>query len=355
MTPTPLNSTTDPATPPATDSNAPQPFAGAPDGAATSRSGPPIVLVVDDEPVSLKVVSALLTRELPDCRVVALEVVDALGVQGGQALLQEIHRLRPAVVLTDVYMPGIDGLTLVRELRGALPDLPVVVMTARGSESVAYEALKVGAASYVPKSRGGDELAATVRRVLAVRARAVRHGQVFRHLEELHRKLALPSRTELVGPIVVELQSDLRDLGVCPEEDLSRCGVALTEALVNAIVHGNLELSSDLVEQGSGVLDRHVRERQVQPPYCHRRVYVELHATRHEAACVIRDEGQGFDPESLPDPTSPEMLLRPHGRGLLLIRTFMDEVRFGLGGRQITLIKRASPLPPPSASAPPQA
>ena len=65
--------------------------------------------------------------------------------------------------------------------------------------------------------------------------------------------------------------------------------------------------------------------------------------TANEAACEIRDEGPVFDPSTLPDPTDPEAIMRAHGRGLLLIRSFMDEVRFNDSGNQITMIKRRAP------------
>ena len=55
---------------------------------------------------------------------------------------------------------------------------------------------------------------------------------------------------------------------------------------------------------------------------------------------MVRDEGPGFDPATLPDPTDPSNLERVGGRGLLLIRTFMDEVRHNESGNEITFVKR---------------
>ena len=58
---------------------------------------------------------------------------------------------------------------------------------------------------------------------------------------------------------------------------------------------------------------------------------------------VIRDDGQGFDPARLPDPTDPELLERTSGRGVFLMRAFMDEVSFNETGNEATLTKRRSP------------
>ena len=55
---------------------------------------------------------------------------------------------------------------------------------------------------------------------------------------------------------------------------------------------------------------------------------------------VVRDQGKGFDPTQLPDPTEPENVGRVNGRGLFLIRTFMDEVTFNSQGNEITMIRR---------------
>ena len=70
------------------------------------------------------------------------------------------------------------------------------------------------------------------------------------------------------------------------------------------------------------------------------RVYVTVRMSRVEAVFMIRDEGPGFDPASLPDPTDPANLERVSGRGLLLIQTFMDKVEHNETGNQITMVKR---------------
>src|SRR5262249_19808846 len=76
-------------------------------------------------------------------------------------------------------------------------------------------------------------------------------------------------------------------------------------------------------------------------PYRSRRVHVTARESPAEAVYVIRDEGPGFDPSKLPDPTDPANLERVTGRGLLLIRTFMDEVHHNPKGNEITMVNRA--------------
>src|SRR5439155_21916260 len=71
-----------------------------------------------------------------------------------------------------------------------------------------------------------------------------------------------------------------------------------------------------------------------------RPVHIVASVSPAKASYLIRDEGKGFDPSILPDPTDPANLEKPSGRGLLLIRTFMDEVNHNAVGNEITMTKR---------------
>jgi anti-sigma regulatory factor (Ser/Thr protein kinase) len=59
-----------------------------------------------------------------------------------------------------------------------------------------------------------------------------------------------------------------------------------------------------------------------------------------EVVFVIRDEGPGFNPDALPDPTAPENLAKASGRGILLMRSFVDDIRYNATGNELTLIKK---------------
>ena len=75
-------------------------------------------------------------------------------------------------------------------------------------------------------------------------------------------------------------------------------------------------------------------------PFCHRRIRVEARLDREHATFRVRDEGPGFDPNSLPDPRDPQNLEKLSGRGVLLMRTFMDDVTFNDRGNEVVLVKR---------------
>src|SRR5260370_13973558 len=98
------------------------------------------ILVVDDSAVDRSRVEKLLVKE-------GYQVQSA---PGGREALEILKREPPDLVLTDMQMPEIDGLQLVQEIRSKYPAIPVILMTAHGSEEIAVEALQKGAASYVP-------------------------------------------------------------------------------------------------------------------------------------------------------------------------------------------------------------
>ncbi len=101
------------------------------------------------------------------------------------------------------------------------------------------------------------------------------------------------------------------------EDEQSQIGMAVRECMVNAVVHGNRYSNK-------------------------KKVHLDVERSKETLVFVIGDEGEGFDLSSVPDPLAPENLLRQSGRGILLIRAFMDE--FDLhprpgGGTEVRLVK----------------
>lgn len=291
----------------------------------------PAILVVDDSKLEQRYVADLL-HEHGGWRVAfARDGLDALGA---------IAREAPAVVLTDLNMPNMDGLALVEQIREKYPQVPVVLMTGGGSERVAVEALKAGAADYVPKQALADDLAPVLERVLSVRQAEHRRYRVLAGMTRRSSQFVLENDPALVPPLVALLRDDLISVGLCDLTGATRAGIALEEALLNAVYHGNLEVSSELRESGDDTFHRLAADRRHLEPYRERRVRVAARIGTERAAFAIADEGPGFDIAQLRNPTDSDCLLRPCGRGILLMRSFMDEVRFNSLGNRVLLVKK---------------
>ncbi|HEV2852806.1 MAG TPA: ATP-binding protein [Thermoanaerobaculia bacterium] len=135
--------------------------------------------------------------------------------------------------------------------------------------------------------------------------------------EEYRFHLAIGSRFENIELVQVVLRDCLERLGM--EEDTRHwVDVAVREALANAIKHGNEQNPS-------------------------KQVHVDLAVEEDELVIRVEDEGGGFDPAHLGDPLAPENLLRPNGRGIFYMKSFMDTIQYGSGpggGTLVTLRKR---------------
>jgi CheY-like chemotaxis protein len=301
----------------------------------------PTVLVVDDSSLDRHLAASLLGRRA------GAEVSGqparfrVLSASNGQEALAAIRQETPDLVLTDLQMPDMDGLKLVQEIRYHFPFLPVVLMTGQGSEDIAIQALQRGAASYVPKKNLAYDLVETVEDVLAV-AGAKKHQQ--RLLDECwtqsESQFVLSNDISFIPPLIGHFQENLTRMRLVDENGLIRVAVALREALTNAIFHGNLEAVLAPHARDDVAYRRLIEERLHQEPYEDRRVYVTARESRREAIYIIRDEGPGYDPAALPDPADPVNLEKVSGRGLLLIRTFMDEVMHNKQGNEIIMVKR---------------
>jgi CheY-like chemotaxis protein len=293
----------------------------------------PTVLLVDDSAVQRRIVHNLLD---------AAGTWKVLHAGDGVAALEAIERHQPNLVLTDVYMPRMDGLALVEQVRDRFPHVPVVLMTSMGSEQTAVAALKAGAADYVPKRAMVGDLGPILQRVLGNAKAEMDRLRLLDGMTGRLTRFVLVNDPRLVPPLVAQLRDDMLAVGVCNRHTATRVGIALEEALLNAVYHGNLEVSSKLKESGDGAFHALAAERQKVEPYASRRVRVVSRVTQAKATFVITDDGPGFDVASLPDPTDPANLEKPSGRGLLLMRTFMDDVKYNATGNRCTLVKRRS-------------
>ena len=150
----------------------------------------------------------------------------------------------------------------------------------------------------------------------------------------------LENDPDLLAPLVDLILQELAGMDLGDATTRLRIGVALQESLANALFHGNLEVSSDLRQDDEKQFYDLAKRRRTEDPYRARRIRVRTTLDRHGASFVIRDEGPGFDVTALNHPIDPEDLMRIGGRGLLLIRAFMDEVSHNATGNQITLAYR---------------
>jgi CheY-like chemotaxis protein len=305
------------------------------------------VLVVDDSKVDRRLVCEFLRKQSQ------WTVEDAAN---GVEALARMKDSVPDLILTDLNMPVMDGLELVTAMREHYPGVPVILITAYGSETLATEALRRGAASYVPKSQLADKLLDTMDEVLSLAHADRTYERLIRCLARTEFTFHLETDPALIDPLVDLVQQVVTGMDFCDFTGRLRIGIALKEALLNALFHGSLEITLEQMEQVEHKLldDRDVslvEQRRSQSPYRDRRVFVDVRISHDEARFVVRDEGRGFDLASLPDPEAPGALEGEKGRGLSLMRSFMDEMTFNDTGNEVTMVKRRA-FPDEAAKSP---
>ncbi|MCA9053137.1 MAG: response regulator [Planctomycetaceae bacterium] len=291
------------------------------------------ILVVDDSPMDRRLVTGMLNKRSDWATETAENGAVAFELLGPGKL--------PDLVLTDMQMPEMNGLELVRAVKRDFPGLPVILMTAQGSEALAVKALQVGADSYVPKALLADDLVETVERVLALAGERKVQQTLMQHMQTMSCSFQLSNDPKMLTSLVGFVQGIIHDAQLFGEAERLRVGVAFEEALLNAAYHGNLEVSSDLRETDHSAYYALARVRAETPPYCQRTIRIDIDVSPDGVSYTIEDQGPGFDPSKLPDPTDPANLERPCGRGLLLMRTFMDEVTYNDKGNLVRMRKQS--------------
>lgn len=212
----------------------------------------------------------------------------------------------------EVVITDLDGEKLVpvvasgnKRVEACLP----VVNEARSN----LKAFKICLAKFNNDGNDDAEMLDIVKLTLQFKARFIDRGPAMQNRVE-RIEFEVPSTIELMHDILDYLMSRVEKLGVVKPEK-SNLFVALDEAFVNAVKHGNKFDISKLVK-----------------------IVVDI--SREKASFTIEDEGEGFDVNSIPDPTVPDNLFKSSGRGVMFIYNIMDEVTYNERGNRLTMVKR---------------
>ena len=217
------------------------------------------------------------------------------------------------LIISDLTDDADSGVQLLSELKRKRLLVPVVVSSDETQQPGIVKAFKMGAANYLRLPYNKEELRNIVEKTLSYKLRFVDDLKVLPHV---HEKIdfELPSDLSLMNGVLHYLLERVAKLGLIKPER-SNLFVALDEAFVNAVKHGNRNDPTKMV-----------------------RITAEL--SSREARFTVEDEGEGFNVQEIPDPCDPANLFKASGRGVLLIYNIMDEVRYNERGNRLTMVKR---------------
>ncbi|RMF42602.1 MAG: response regulator [Planctomycetota bacterium] len=297
------------------------------------------ILLVEDSPTQAMQMKLLLES--------ANHQVACCG--DGTDALQHLAQEATELVITDMELPVMNGLDLIKRMQVEFPHIPAVLVTGFGSERLAAEALRIGATAYVPKAMLDELLLGTIEDVLGITRTDRSYADLIECMTENRLVFELPSNPRLLTTAIdltLQLASGMQ---LFSGVDAYRVGTALRHAASNAIFRGNLELTRDQFQHSStdgditDIDNPLVAERMESAPYKNRKVHYEARLLPDLIRVVIRDEGRGFKPTELPSEEEIAAVSGEGGRGLLLMHKFMDKVTFNPAGNEVTLIKHCSP------------
>ena len=284
--------------------------------------------MIDDESNLLKLLKHPLTR----CGHSITEAHN--GNQGWQLFSESSSKFD--VIVTDIKMPVLDGVELLKRLRAKEYDIPVVIMTGYNDVQATIEVLRLGAFDFLLKPFKAEDLLVTLDKLEAIQQNRKKQIEDLPFFTE-NINIAILSQTKLIAPAGSFLQDRVKLFCKLHKIDDRNVSLCLHEALVNAVIHGNLEVPSEVKIESPEKFEKLVKEREAMSTFAERQVTIRCQITTAHLKFEVEDEGQGFDSSHVKylDPSR----VVPTGRGILIITSFMDRVFWNEIGNCITMIK----------------
>ncbi len=271
----------------------------------------PFIVCIDDEETNLEILEIHLKKAGLECKAIAYSEI------GLDYIKENFDRID--VIILDIMMPGMDGITLLKHLKAdpKTEAIPVIMQTAMTGEQKTIEGIEAGAYYYITKPYSHAVLVSVVKS--ALREKRESDGlktevSSLQNVAENFRSCSFELKTFSEARRVANYISRF-------SADPNKYIVGLTALLVNAIEHGNLNMGFEskqklLLENN---YEEEINKRMQNPVFADKRVTVEMHRRDPEGiyAVVIKDEGKGFNWQDYMD-FDPNRMTDPNGRGIAM-------------------------------------
>jgi serine/threonine-protein kinase RsbW len=259
------------------------------------------ILIIDNEFATRKLIQDYLKNYLVET------------AANKDAALSLLNSSKFDLVITDVIIEGMSSLGLIDSIKAHNPDLPVVVTTSTRNIENALEAIKRGAINYVVKPNGLSNIQSIVTKALSTGEIFQRYLQTSKYIKTCF-EIEIPSALQHIKGVIYYFmeRTNLKDTE--SRNFKFPIQIALQEALLNSIIHGN----------------------KLNPQ---KKVYINAVLDLDRFEIKIRDEGSGFKFHALPNPKNELPDLKEHGRGIFLMRCYMDTVKFNDAGNEVYMVK----------------
>lgn len=260
------------------------------------------ILVIDDDESILRLLSKFLKSE-------GHKVVTFTN---GNSALEFFKNEKFDLVITDMYMPDLDGLDIIRNIKDIDQNTPIIVLTAAGSITNVVQSLKLGAFNYMAKPVNINEVREIIQKAFLTSATNRQQKNFYAFLQSAVSVFKIKSAVEHLEEISYYLNNMLVFYGFSSNWQIQ---LAFTEAFTNAVCHGNNSSPDKFV-------------------------LCEIAFSKDEVKISIEDEGAGFKVPDLETYKLNDDIYAGSGRGIFLINSYMDSVEFNEKGNKITMTKK---------------
>lgn len=261
------------------------------------------ILLVDDDESILRLLSKILLSE--NHRVTT--------TMNGTEAIELFKSGKFDLVITDMYMPEMDGLDVIRNLKDIEVNIPIIVLTAAGSVGNVVHSLKLGAFNYMTKPFNVNEVCEVVQKALLANASITSKRNFLQYLNHSTSSFRVTSDIAHLDEMSYFLN---HWLGFWSFKSIWQVQLAFTEAFTNAVCHGNGSDKSKFVQ-------------------------VEIAFARDRVNISIEDEGSGFAVPDLSNYALKDDIYSGSGRGIFLINSYMDSLSYNERGNRITMMKKS--------------
>ena len=295
------------------------------------------ILVVDDEQQICSMIVRLLN----------INNYQADTASNGKEALAKIQENEYEIVLTDIKMPEMDGIALIKAAKEFKPNLIFIVISGFGTLDIVIETMKIGAINFIKKPISVVELLSTIKKaedLILSRNLPIEMSRFIEHVEKVI-KIGAKDLIDQMNIVVNYLTQDLTQFGLNPVK-VENIIMALYETLNNAVEHGCLHLEKILSRESDPELfENYLQlklERVNKPEFQNKPIHIVMKIEHEMLSYRISDPGEGFDYSHVVDQSKESVFSNQLSKGIFLIKNAVDEIKFNDKGNEIQLNIRLS-------------
>lgn len=249
------------------------------------------------------------------------------------------------IIIADVALSGPDSAKVLREILEKHPSQAIIAVSPNATYEDALTMFRSGATDLLARPIDFSWLERVVQQIVFSRRNDERERATYRFVTSERTEMRFScADVAQVSSISLPVVGRLAQSGMLSHTEALKIRLAVQEAVLNGLEHGNLELDSQWKEEigqdGSDKFSSVRKDRLADPSYADRYVYVTLQFSDGSLEITVRDEGKGFLNSKVVQANGKVDSLACSGRGLALMSSAVDEVRFGKNGSVVTMIKR---------------